>query len=109
MTTTVKGSFAEADALPFVPYAPGDPAEVNQMLAGRFARPNRRRYHYPSLPAAIMCLTVSLSAVMATSRQGEATLISWVPKVYLTMDQAETAMLGSESHDQISFKGGFFH
>ncbi len=108
MTTTVQRSFAEASPLPFVPYATGKPDEINKMIAGRFARPNRRRYHYPSLPAAIVCLLVTTCSLLATSRQGEETLASWVPPVKQTVDHARTAMLGNGERGEISFNGGSF-
>lgn len=109
MTTTVQRSFAEAPPLPFAPYAPGKPDEINLMLAGRFARPNRRRYRYPSLPAAIACLLVTTCSLLATSRQGEDTLASWVPPVKQTVEQARTAMLGNGERGEISFNSGNLH
>lgn len=106
--TTVQRSFVDAPALPFRPLVPGDPGEIREMLAGRFARPNRRRYHYPSLPAAIVCLLAATSSLMATSRQGEETLASWVPPIKLSVEQARTAMLGHGDRGEISFNGGDF-
>ena len=108
MTTTVQRSFAEAPPLPFAPYAPANPDEINRMLAGRFARPNRKRYHYPSLPTAIACLMATTCALLATSRQGEQTLASWVPPVKQTVEQAHMAMLGNGDRGEISFNGGDF-
>jgi hypothetical protein len=106
--TTVQGSFAEAPPLPFTPYTPGNPDEINLMLAGRFARPNRRRYHYPSLPTAIVCLLATTCSLLATSRDGEKTLASWVPPVKQTVEHARTAMLGNGDRGEISFNGGNF-
>ena len=101
--TTVQRSFAEAPALPFAPHAPGDPREIQLMLDGRFTRPNRKRYHYPSLAAAMVCLLASTTALTVTSRHVEAEITSWVPAVQQTVDQARTAMLGTTDHNRISF------
>jgi hypothetical protein len=106
--TTVQCSFVDAPALPFVPNVPGDPGEINEMLAGRFARPNHRRYHYPSLSTAMVCLLATTCSLLATSHHGEKTMASWVPPLKETVDQACTAVLGDHERGHLSLNGGNF-
>ena len=107
--TTVQRSFAEAPALPFAPHTPGDPREIQVMLHGRFARPNRKRYQYPSLAAAMVCLLASTTALMVTSRDAEDEIASWVPAVKQTVNQAKVAMLGTDDHHRLTLNSRDFH
>jgi len=78
------------------------------MLAGRFARPNRKRYQYPSLSTAIVCLLACTGSLVATSHRGEETLTSWVPPLKQTVEDARVAMLGNGDQGHISSNGGNF-
>ena len=66
------------------------------MLAFPPVRTNRRRQR-PPLLMAIMCLLASTSALISSSSQVEAEMTAIVPSIHRSMDDARTALLGSES------------
>jgi hypothetical protein len=104
--TTLERSFEEAPPLPFLPHFHSlshDPYSLRAMLAFPPARTNRRRRR-PPLALALVCLLSSTGALVATSSEGEARMTAMVPPIRKTMEDARTAMIGSEhERGQISF------
>ena len=104
--TTLERAFEDAPALPFVPphlILSHDPYSLRAMLAFPPARTNRRRRR-PPLAMALVCLLSSTSALVATSSEGEAQMTAMVPSIRKTVENARTAMIGSErERGQMSF------
>jgi hypothetical protein len=93
--TTLERSFEEAPPLPFLPFHAGNPHSLRAMLAFPAVRTNRKRRR-PPLAMAMLCLLSSTSALVATSSEGEARMAAMVPSIRKTMEDARTAMIGSE-------------
>ena len=93
---TTQNWFAEAPPLPFFPFKGMTKEELGVLFTGYKARANRKRSR-PPLALALVGLLTSLSALLASSPQGEETLASWVPTIKKTVDQAEMAIAGSSA------------
>ena len=78
------------------------------MLAFPPTRTNRRRRR-PPLAMALVCLLSSTSALITSSSEVEAEMTAMVPTIRKTVENARTAMIGSErERGQMSFNDAGF-
>jgi hypothetical protein len=88
--------FADAPALPFVPYHRASWKELHGLPVTSPLKVNRKRFHRkPPLTLAACCLLSCTNAVFVTSTSGQATMEEGIEGIVQSMTADEMAMVGS--------------